>query len=88
MKSLTNLDRAEEQTIDLNALWQDTAALLEPELATKAEVRFELQTVPPTRARPEQISAVFSNLLRNAAAAMDSKGVIEVRTSSADGELV
>ena len=88
MKSLTNLDRAEEQTIDLNALWQDTAALLEPELAPKAEVRFELQTVPPTRARPEQISAVFSNLLRNAAAAMDSKGVIEVRTSSADEELV
>jgi signal transduction histidine kinase len=88
MKSLTNLDRAEEQTIDLNALWQDTAALLEAELAPKAEVRFELQTVPPIRARPEQISAVFSNLLRNAAAAMDSKGVIEVRTSSADGELV
>ena len=88
MKSLTNLDRAEEQTIDLNALWQDTAALLEAELAPKAEVRFKLQTVPPTRARPEQISAVFSNLLRNAAAAMESKGVIEVRTSSADGELV
>ena len=82
MKNVTNLDRAEDRATDINGLWRDTAELLESEIAPKAEVRFDLQPVPKMNCRPEQIAAVFSNLLRNAAAAMDNKGVIEVRTSS------
>ena len=88
MKNVTNLDRAEDRTTDINELWRDTAELLESEIAPKAKVQLDLQPVPKMTCRPEQIAAVFSNLLRNAAAALDDVGVIEVRTSSRHGEVV
>jgi signal transduction histidine kinase len=88
MKNVTNLDRAEDRATDINELWRDTVELLQSEIAPKAKVDLDLQPVPKMTCRPEQIAAVFSNLLRNAAAAMDNKGVIEVRTSSGHGGVV
>ncbi|MGH9461491.1 MAG: sensor histidine kinase, partial [Vicinamibacteria bacterium] len=88
MKNVTNLDRAEDRATDINELWRDTAELLESEIAPKAKLRFDLQPVPKTTCRPEQIVAVFSNLLRNAAAATDNNGVILVRTSSSRGAII
>jgi signal transduction histidine kinase len=88
MKGVTNLDGAEERPTDLNELWRDTVELLSSEIRSRAEVRFYLQPVPRTRCRPEQISAVLSNLLRNAVAAMESPGRIEIRTTSRRGQVV
>jgi signal transduction histidine kinase len=88
MKNVTNLDRAEDRTTDINELWRDTTELLQSEIAPKARVKLDLQPVPKMTCRPEQIVAVFSNLLRNAAAALDDAGVIEVRTISRRGEIV
>jgi signal transduction histidine kinase len=88
MKNVTNLDGAEERVIDLNELLGDTIDLMKSEIGAKTEVRFDQKPLPKTRCRPEQISAVFTNLLRNAAAALGEKGVVEVRTSSARGEIV
>jgi signal transduction histidine kinase len=88
MKNVTNLDGAMERVIDLNDLLGDTIHLLESEIGERAQVRFERMPLPGTRCRPEQISAVFSNLLRNAAESLDGRGLVEVRTSSSRGEIV
>ena len=87
MRYLTNLDRAEEQTIDLNELCQETAASLREELESKAELVFDLETLQRVRCRPQQIGAVLSNLLRNAAAAIKGTGRITVVTHDRGDEV-
>jgi signal transduction histidine kinase len=81
MKHLTNLDRAENQHVDLNELWIDTVAHLQHELDPKADVRMQFMPLPQVEVRPQQMSTVFSNLLRNAVAALDAQGTIHIRSS-------
>lgn len=88
MKHFSNLDRAETRVVNLNELWESTVALLESELAGKAEVKLDLRPLPPVRCRPQQLSAVFSNLLRNAAAAIETAGTIEITSDRRGAEVV
>jgi signal transduction histidine kinase len=88
MKHFVNLDRAEIQVVDLNELWTDLVAFLGGELAAKAEVKLDLKPIPPLKCRPQQLSAVFSNLLRNAAAAIETRGTIKVTSDRRGGEVV
>ena len=88
MKHLTNLDRAEEQMVDLNELWTSTAALLHGELEHQAEVTLDLNPLPRLKCRPQQMSAVFSNLLRNSASSMEKKGTIRILSDRRGGEVV
>ena len=88
MKQLTNLDRADEQIVDINSLWRDTVALLSGEFELKADVRLELKPVPGVRCRPQQISAVFSHLLRNAIQAIDEHGTIQISSDSTSDEII
>ncbi|HXV61429.1 MAG TPA: HAMP domain-containing sensor histidine kinase [Vicinamibacteria bacterium] len=87
MRSLTNLDRAEVQVVDVNTLCRDTVAFLEAEL-TSVHVELKLADVPPLRCRPDQLGTAISNLLRNAAAAVEHRGTIELRSGSKDGTVV
>jgi signal transduction histidine kinase len=84
MRNLTNLDRAEERVVDLNALCSDTVEFLGPEIAN-ARVELRLAPLPQVRCRPQQIGAVLANLVRNASSAIDpgDVGRIEV-VSQAD----
>jgi len=88
MRRLTALDRSEEQVVDLNELWSDTVSFLGTELDAKADVRLDLTPLPLVKCRPQQLSAVFSNLLRNAAAAITEQGRIEITSNQRGGELV
>ena len=74
MQRFTNLDRAEEQTVDVNELLRDTIGLLQSELKERAEVVLDLKPLSPLKCRPQQLSAVFLNLLRNAVAHLEEKG--------------
>jgi signal transduction histidine kinase len=85
LKQLTSLDRAEEQVVDLNEVWSDTVTFLRTELEAKADVSMDLTPLPRVKCRPQQLSAVFSNLLRNAAAAITERGKIAI-TSDRRGE--
>ena len=87
MRYLTNLDKAELQQVDLNELCEHVIEFLAPELDGKS-VQLETLPVPELSCRPQQISAVLSNLLRNAAAAIDENGSIEVSSACADDEVV
>jgi len=88
MKRLTNLDRAEDQVVDLNELLTDAVAFLSGDVERKAEVSLELAPLPPVHCRPHQMGAVFSNLIRNAAAAMDEKGLIRIKSERRNGDIV
>ncbi|MEE9179780.1 MAG: HAMP domain-containing sensor histidine kinase [Vicinamibacteria bacterium] len=87
MRYLTNLDKAELQQVDLNELCEHVIEFLASELDGKS-VQLETLPVPELSCRPQQISAVLSNLLRNAAAAIDENGSIEVSSACADDEVV
>jgi two-component system, NtrC family, sensor kinase len=87
MQRFTNLDRAEEQAADVNELLRDTIGLLQSELNQKAEVTLDLKPLPPLKCRPQQLSAVFFNLLRNAVAHLEENGKIHVTSSQSDAEI-
>ena len=88
MRRLTALDRAEELVVDLNELWSDTATVVEAELNDDVALHLDLKPLPRIRCRPQQLSAVFSNLLRNAAAAITDHGRIEVNGERREQEAV
>jgi two-component system, NtrC family, sensor kinase len=87
MQRFTNLDRAEEQTVDVNELLRDTIGLLQSELNERAEVVLDLKPLSPLKCRPQQLSAVFLNLVRNAVAHLEEKGKIFVTSIQSDGEI-
>jgi signal transduction histidine kinase len=82
LKSLTNLDRSEVQVVDLNRLWQDTVHFMDDSLAPKVSFVLDLSPIPEISCRPQQLAAVFANLVQNAAAAIATKGTIRVRTAA------
>ena len=88
MKQLTNLDRAEEQMVDLNELWSSSVDLLRGELDPKANVLLELNSLPRLKCKPQQMSAVFTNLLRNSANSMDRRGTIQITSDRRGSEIV
>jgi two-component system, NtrC family, sensor kinase len=84
MQRFTNLDKAEVQSADINNILGDVAALIEPRYEGKAKVEMNLQPVPPLVCRPQQLSAVFSNLLGNAIEATNGTGRVVVSTQKKD----
>jgi signal transduction histidine kinase len=87
MQRFTNLDKAEVQAADLNDLLGDVTSLLEPHWKGRAELKLDLQPVPPLVCRPQKLSAVFYNLLNNAIDAVNGNGRIVISTRKLDAEL-
>jgi signal transduction histidine kinase len=84
MQRFTNLDRAEVQAVQLNDLIADVIALLEPDSVGKANIEFcPAPLLPRLTARPQQLSAVFANLIGNAVAAGDGSGHVRILTTAA-----
>jgi signal transduction histidine kinase len=88
MKHLTNLDRSELQVVDLNQLWRDTVHFIDDSLAPKVSFDLDLSPIPSIPCRPQQLAAVFSNLVRNAAAAITTEGTIRIRTVTKASEIL
>jgi two-component system, NtrC family, sensor kinase len=84
MQRFTNLDKAEVQSANINDILGDVAALVEPRYKEKAKVEMDLQPVPQLVCRPQQLSAVFSNLLGNAMEATNGNGKVIVATRQKD----
>jgi two-component system, NtrC family, sensor kinase len=78
MQRFSNLDKAEVQAANINDLINDVAALLEPRYKGVVQVDVHLEPVPPLVCRPQQISAVFSNLMGNAIDATNGNGRVTV----------
>ena len=87
MQRFTNLDKAEVQAANINDLISDVTALLEPTYTGIAQVDLDLIPVPEIVCRPQQLSAVFSNLLGNAVDAVNGTGRVVVSTRQRDGQV-
>ena len=88
LQRFTNLDRAEVSVVNINDLLMNAVELLPPHLKAKANVNLDLQTVPPLKCRPQQLNAVFSNLLRNATESLESHSGVFVSSSKANGDIL
>lgn len=66
IQRFTNLDRAEVQSADLSSLIHDVVALVRAEHSGNVEVETDLQPELRFVCRPQQMSAVFSNLVNYA----------------------
>jgi signal transduction histidine kinase len=84
MQRFSNLDAAEIQAANVNELLNDVVALLEPKYEGKVKVEMDLHTVPPLVCRPQQLSAVFSNLMGNAIEATNGDGRVIVSSRKKD----
>jgi PAS domain S-box-containing protein len=80
LRAFSREDTGPPQAVDLNAELESTLRMVWSELKYKCEVRRELGPLPPVTCHPTQIAQVFTNLLVNAAQAMEAPGEIRVRT--------
>jgi signal transduction histidine kinase len=80
MQRITNLDRDEALPTDLNALLHDVTDLLKSATKAPTAVEFDLETLPALSIRPQQMSAVFSNLLQNAIESSGATGTVKIST--------
>ncbi|HBY62496.1 MAG TPA: hypothetical protein DEH78_21955 [Solibacterales bacterium] len=87
MQRFTNLDRAEVQEANINSLLEDVVALVDPSARERGALEFVGEDVPPLLCRPQQISAVFHNVLSNALQAVDGDGRVTVRTRAGNGKV-
>jgi signal transduction histidine kinase len=78
MQRFTNLDRAEIQSADLNDLLRDVVAIAEAGRPQRWPVIMDLHAMARFQCRPQQISAVFANLLNNAMDAVGESGRVRV----------
>ena len=78
MQRVTNLDRAEVQSMDVSQLLSDVAALVEARTRGQVKIETDLDPLPQTLCRPQLLSAVFSGLFNRAVAGAGSGGRIRL----------
>ena len=80
LKNFSRIDDTGRQLADLNAAMESTLNVVWNELKYKADVIRELGNIPKVDCIPAQINQVFTNLLVNAAQAIQVRGTIFVRS--------
>lgn len=84
MQRITNLDRAEILEVHLNELIQDVLHLFGVGKPPGLSVAFSPSELPAMTARPQQLSAVFSNLMHSAAGRLGQSGSITIASRRRD----
>jgi signal transduction histidine kinase len=93
IERLTALDESEFQSVDVNELLRDAAALVETRSKNPVNIEFDLLPLPALICQSQQLSAVFSNVISNAMDAMDGSdpvtrcGAIRVSTARKDSQI-
>ncbi len=80
LERLTGLDDAEFRSVDLNDLLRKVTSLVQTQSRKELSVEFDLEPLPVLTCQPQQLSAVFSNLLTNAVDAMENGGCVRIST--------
>jgi signal transduction histidine kinase len=86
LKSYSYLGQAPVQEVDLHEGLDNTLVILRHKLKSGIDVRREYAPgMPPVPAYGSELNQVWTNLLDNAADAMDGKGQVTIRTRQAGG---
>lgn len=84
LKTFSRVDQAEEQLADLNECLESTIAIVWNEIKYKAKLEKNLAALPDLRCNPQELTQVFTNLLVNAAQAIEKDGLIQIRSWHVD----
>ncbi len=82
MRQFARLDRAARDTFDVHEGLDATVSLISPELGDRITVKKEYGELPLINCFPGKLNQAFMNILLNAAAAIEEKGEIVIRTAS------
>jgi two-component system, NtrC family, sensor kinase len=88
LRSFAREDTGEPQLVDVNEELASTLKIVWNELKYKCEVKRDFGPLPLVSCHPTQISQVFTNLLVNAAQAIETRGEIRIRTRQEGSEVV
>lgn len=80
MQRFTDPDQGRMEQADINEILRSVASYVNADTKQQTELDLRLQPIPPVICRPQQLSAVFSNLLSNALNAVDGNGKISIAT--------
>ncbi len=80
LKDYSRLDRAGEDRFDVREGLQKTLLITRNALKYGIEVEQDFQEVPDIYCAPSKLNQVFTNLITNAAQAMDGKGTLKIGT--------
>jgi len=81
LKGFSNVDRSEEEIIDINEIIQGVCNISVREITKHAELNLNLAELPMTRCKPAHLGQVFLNMLLNAGKAIKESGEISVHSS-------
>ncbi len=87
MQRFTNLDRAEAFPVDLAQLLRDVAAMVEPEADGRVRIELDCEELPKVALKPQQMSAIFLKLLRNAVVVSRSGETVRLRAGRRNGAI-
>ena len=89
LQRVTNLDRAEVQSVDLNSLVRDVVYLMQSEAQSRQrEVKLHLTDLPSIDCRPQQLSAVLQNVLTAAVESAASTVLVETVVNDGLAEVI
>lgn len=88
LKSYARSDENRFTEADLNQLVQSTITIVRNEIRYVAELQLNLGDLPQILCIPQQINQVITNLLINAAQAIQGKGIITVTTRAETGRVL
>ncbi|AMV71169.1 hypothetical protein JCM30471_30070 [Desulfuromonas carbonis] len=80
LKVFSRQDNWEMVSADVNKALESALTIAWNQLKYKTEVKKELAELPPVLCAPNRLSQVFLNLLVNAAQAIETKGVVRLRS--------
>jgi two-component system, NtrC family, sensor kinase len=80
LKTFSRVDQAEEQLVDLNECLESTIGIVWNEIKYKAKLEKDLGELPDLNCNPQELSQVFTNILVNAAQAIEKDGLIQIRS--------
>jgi signal transduction histidine kinase len=89
LKSYTYLDKAPIQAVDIHEGLNDTLVMLRSQLKDGITIQKEFdESLPPVQAYGSELNQVWTNIIDNAAGAMNGKGEITIKTFRDESWLV
>ena len=77
----------EEAPVDLNDCIESTLRMVNNEIKFKCDVETSLEAIPTVMGDAGKLSQVFTNLIMNAAQAMEEHGLISITTTASSTEI-
>lgn len=88
LKSYSRIDAASRERLDINDVVHSVCSIVSAQVRDSARITLELGTLPPVNCEAAALGQLFTNLLINAAQAMNDPGEITIATHAEDEAVV